>query len=230
LSAPRLIDLIAALDTIKRIAERPRGTGLHRGDDLLPRGAVGVDKRVLALVEDRRQGVRTEAGVLADAAIVEDCNPRADVGVAVVRHAIGRLCAGEAHARMGAIAEPLDGRAAAAAERHLRARREALAPRLLQVSGVRHQIGPVERHLNGTTPGPPPAPVTRRPWPPRPAGPPQAQTGTPNPAAQPWLPGAGRGRWGAARSLVAMVVSSQRRSPKNTQADRLCGSRCTSRL
>src|SRR5947199_241222 len=81
-------------------------------------GNVWIDKGFLAKEEDRCQVVCAKAGVCTDSAIVENRDLLTNVRVAPVRHAVRLLLAGEADARVGSIAERLDGRAAAPAEGH----------------------------------------------------------------------------------------------------------------
>jgi len=143
-----LIDLIATLDASSGIAQRAGGAVSHRGENLLHPGTVWINKGFLAQAKDRRQVVCAQAGVRTDPAIVENRDLLTDIRVAPVRHAVRLFLAGEADAGMGAIAERLDGRAAAPAQGHLRARRDALSSRVLQVCGVGHQVGAIERGLD----------------------------------------------------------------------------------
>gem|GEM_PF-4214618 len=122
-----LVDLVAALDAAYCIAERTGGTVSHGSDDLFHPGPIWIDKGFLSQAKGRRQIVRAKAGVRTDPAIVENRDLLTNIRVALVRHPVGFLLAGEPDASMGSIAERLDGRAAAAAQRHLRPRWDALA-------------------------------------------------------------------------------------------------------
>ncbi len=125
-------------------------------------------------MEDRRQFVGAEAGVLADAAVVLDGRGRAFVAVEPVRHAPVQLGAGEADPRVGAVAERLVGRAAAAAQRHVGPAGQRLAARVGQPLDPGHQVRAVvlgrdaqrrtvfERDELGLLGGRVPRPVGRR--------------------------------------------------------------------
>ena len=146
-----LVALIAGFPAVDRVAERAGGAGSHGANDLLHPCTIGIDEGVLAEEEHRGQPVRAEASMGAEAAVVEHSHLLTNVGITAVRDPLWILLAGEADAGMGAIAERLIGRAATAAQRHLRPRRDALAQPGQQGVGIGHQVGATQRGLDGTT-------------------------------------------------------------------------------
>src|SRR5258708_10668042 len=110
---------------------------------------MGTDEGVWAEVERRGQPVRAEARMSAEAAVVEHRHLLTNIGITAVWHPLWVLLAGEADAGMGAIAERLDGRAATAAQRHLRPRRDALSQPVDKGVGIGQQVGAIQRGLDG---------------------------------------------------------------------------------
>src|SRR5579871_4396786 len=66
-----LVYLVATLDAIYGIAQRPRGAVLHCDNDSLSFRAVWIDPGFLSEPENSSQVIRAKAGVLANAAIVQ---------------------------------------------------------------------------------------------------------------------------------------------------------------
>ena len=86
---------------------------------------------------------RAQPGVLADAPVVEDRDLLPGVGVALVGHPVRVLGVGETAGRVRPVAEGLDRRGAAPAQRELRRHRELLAQRGAQHGDVGDQVGAV---------------------------------------------------------------------------------------
>ena len=105
---------------------------------LPPAAAAGRDEGFGAGAERGRHPVRAQPGVLADAPVVEDRDLLPRVGVALVGHPVRVLVVGEPAGRVRPVAERLDRRGAAPAQRELRRHRELLAQHsdgLLVLSG-----------------------------------------------------------------------------------------------
>ena len=142
---PFLIDLLAYLVAAEREAERTRGTRTDSRDEVVHATAARRDKRFLIGSERRTQAVRAEAGVGADASVVEDRDLLTDVRVTPIGSAIRILLDREADFVMAPVAVRLELRGAAAAERHLRKRRVRHAEPAQKALGVRDQVGAVVR-------------------------------------------------------------------------------------
>jgi len=120
---------LAAFD----VAQGARRTLAHGLDDRVPVGAVRVDPGLQRRAPHRRQAARAEAGVRAGAAVVQDRDLLAFVGVQPVRHALVRLGVVEADGDVGAVAERFVLRGAAAAQDHARLGRDALAAGIVEI-------------------------------------------------------------------------------------------------
>src|SRR5260370_9806669 len=114
------VGLLALLAAVDPVTQRPRRAVAHRADDLVHAAAAGGHERLGARAEHRGQPVRAQPRVLADAAVVEDRQFLALIGVAPVGDPLGILGVAEADPGMAAVAPGLDRRLAAAAERQLR--------------------------------------------------------------------------------------------------------------
>src|SRR5262249_56401680 len=100
--------------------------------------AAGGHERLGAGAEHRRQAVRAQPRVLADAAVVEDRQLLARIAVAPVGDPLGVLGVAEADPGAAAVAPGLDRRLAAPAQRELRRRAALRAPLVDQPRPLRH--------------------------------------------------------------------------------------------
>src|SRR5262249_16853875 len=82
--------LSAPLDSVDRIAQRAGRAIAHGADDVVHAAPAGGHEGTFG-VEDRVQTVGAEAGVLADAAVVEDGQLHAVVSIAPVGNPLGVL-------------------------------------------------------------------------------------------------------------------------------------------
>src|SRR6266850_2421431 len=101
---------------VDRIAQRPRGTFLDRGDDLANLCAVRIDPRLGILAKHGLQAVGAVARVGADAAIVENRDALADITHALVLAGVGGIRVLEPDRAVRSVAERLGLRLAAAAQ------------------------------------------------------------------------------------------------------------------
>ena len=137
------VDVLARLDAVDCVAERAGGAGAHRAHELVHPAAAGRDERRLVGAECGRDAVGAEAGVLADAAVVEDRHLLADVGVAAIGMAVGVLVAAEADLRVRPVAEWFGLRFPATAKRCLWWHWDRLAEPVPDVMRVGHEVGAV---------------------------------------------------------------------------------------
>jgi len=134
------VGLAAGFLAVDTVAECPARAIAYRADDLIHPPAAGGDERFLALAEDGRQPAGAISRVLAGAPVVEDGHLLPGVGVAPVRDPAGVFGAGEPDGCVAAIAQWLDFRAAAAAQRQLRPHAHRLAQPVDQGMGAGDQV------------------------------------------------------------------------------------------
>jgi hypothetical protein len=146
-----LVDVVAVLVCTDRKAECARWAVPNGADDLVQTPAARGDERVPIAVEHRRQPIGAEPRVGTDAAVVEDGELLGDIGVAVVGHAPRVLRPAKADLGVRAIAQRLDRRASAAAQRHLRPGIDPLPEVIDHVGCATHQVGAVRGHLDART-------------------------------------------------------------------------------
>lgn len=108
-------------------------------DDLVETSAAWGDEGLAVGVEDVLESVAAEARVRAEAAIVEDRQLQAVMAVPSVGHAVRVFGAAESNVPVAAVAEWLQLRLAAAAERELRSCRQGDAKPVVQRGQVRWQ-------------------------------------------------------------------------------------------
>ena len=134
----------ASSSTVEGQAQRPGRAVAHRPDELVETAAAGGDERARhAGAEHGRQPVGAQAGVLADAPVVEDRDLLARVGVALVGHPVRVLVVGEPAGGVRPVAERLHRRGAAPAQGQLGRHRELLAERRAHRGDVGDQVGAV---------------------------------------------------------------------------------------
>ena len=110
----------AGLGGAQRIRQGPGWAVAGRPDDLVHPSAAGSDERIVIGAENGGQPVGAVAGVLADAAVVEDRHLLAGVGVAAVGDPRRVFRVAEPVRVAGPVAGGLDRGGAAAAQRELR--------------------------------------------------------------------------------------------------------------
>src|SRR5258706_3663019 len=125
-------------DAVDRIAQRPGGTFLDRGDDLPHLGAVRIDPGLRVLAKHGLQAVGAVARVGADAAIVENRDGLADIAHAFVLAGIRGIPVAESDRAMCSVAERLVLRLPAAAQRDGTHRGTGFARGAPQ---IRHRLG-----------------------------------------------------------------------------------------
>jgi len=138
----------AGLGADDAVAERPRRAVAYRADDLIHPPAAGGDEGFLALAEDGRQLAGAISRVLAGAAVVEDGDLLPGVGVAPVGDPARVLGGGEPGGGVAAVAQRLDLRAAAAAQRQLRPHAHRLAQPVDQAADAGDQVGAIGHRLD----------------------------------------------------------------------------------
>jgi len=143
-----VIHLVAGLDPVDGVAERARGAVPDRPDDFVHPPAAGGDERLAAPVEDRRQPVGAETGMLAGAPVVQDGDLLPGVAITVVGNPVRLFRAGESGPGVRAVAPRFYRRRAAAAQGHLRAGGQGLAQPVMYAAGIGDQVRPVGRHLD----------------------------------------------------------------------------------
>src|SRR6516225_10169543 len=142
------VNLLALLAAAGRVAQRARRAVPHGTDDLVHPPAAWGHERLGAGAEHRGQAVGAQPRMLADAAVVEDCQLVARIAVATVGDPFGILGVAETGPRVAAVAPGLDRRLAAAAQRQLR-RRAALGTEVVgQPRHVGHEVWPIVRRLD----------------------------------------------------------------------------------
>jgi hypothetical protein len=143
-----VVDVVARLDAVDGVGERAGRAVPHGADDLVHPPAARVHERLTAGVKHPGQPVGTQPRVLADAAVVQDGELLADVGVAAVRDAVWALGVTEPGIDVAAVAEGLRCRRTAPAQCHLRTRREGPTQPVTQLLDVGHQVRPVSLELD----------------------------------------------------------------------------------
>src|SRR5262249_5353005 len=130
------------LDLVDREAERAGGAVADGADDLVHSAAARCDEHAFG-VEDGVEPVGAEAGVLTNAAVVEDGELDAVVGGAPVWGTFRVLLVPEAGSRARSVAVRFECRLAAAAEGHLRLDGHLLAEPVEHSLGAGDQVGAV---------------------------------------------------------------------------------------
>src|SRR5262249_35932868 len=113
-----MVDLVARLDTVDRIAERARWTVANGPNDLVHAARARADEWIPLGVKCALEPVGAETGVLTDPAVVEDGDVESDMGIAAINGPIRVLAAAEPNLGMTAVAEGLGHGRAAPAQRH----------------------------------------------------------------------------------------------------------------
>ena len=134
---------VARFLTVEGQAQRAGRAVAHGPDELVEAAAAGGDEGLGLGPERGRQPVAAQAGVLADAPVVEDRDLLPRVGVALVGHPVRVLAVGEPAGRVRPVAERLERGGAAPAQRELRRHRDLPAERGAQHGDVSDQVGAV---------------------------------------------------------------------------------------
>ena len=137
------VDQAAGFLAVEGQAQRPGRTVAHRPDELVHPGSARGDEGLGAGAEGRRQPVGAQAGVLADAPVVEDRDLLTRVGVALVRHPVRVLGVGKPAAGVRPVAERFHGRSAAPAQGQLGRQRQRLTERRADGRDAGDQVGAV---------------------------------------------------------------------------------------
>ena len=148
---PRCVPVgqVARLGAVEGQAQRPGRAVAHRPDDLVHPAAARSHEGLGGGAERGGQPVGAQAGVLADAPVVEDRDLLPGVGVALVGHPVRVLGVGEAVAGVRPVAERLGRRAAAPAQGQLGRQGQVLAQRRADGRDVGDQVGAVLRGHDG---------------------------------------------------------------------------------
>src|ERR1022692_1965914 len=101
------VGLAAGFGAVDGVAQRSGGAVPHGADDLVHPAAAGGHERLLAGAEHGGEPVRAQARVLAYAAVIEDGQLLAGIGVTPVRDPLGVPGAGEAAAGVAAVTQRL---------------------------------------------------------------------------------------------------------------------------
>src|SRR5262249_4914593 len=145
---PLLVDLPARLAAGDRLAQGAGRARADRAGDVVGAPPARCDEGVALAMEGRWQRIGAEAGVRARASVVEDGDLHAGVALLRVGDAARLLGAAEADPGVAAVAERLQLRGAAAAERHLRQAGELLSEPAPQAARVRDQVRAVGGRAN----------------------------------------------------------------------------------